>query len=119
MAAVQAWAYREVVLRRADSDRLRQVQLLIIFNSLIYGLLIAAVAIDFPSGIIVGLIYLVGYGMLFVGRYVWYNDGISTKMFGRRPLMNYFHLSYLVALTIIILWIVFVGGLKSRSEVMG
>jgi hypothetical protein len=118
MAGVQAYAYRDVVLRRTNSDRLRQVQLLIILNSLIYGLLIAAVAIDFPSGILVGLIYLVGYGMLFVGRYVWYNDGISTKMFGRRPLMNYFHLSYLIALTIIILWIVFVSGLKSRSQAM-
>jgi hypothetical protein len=68
MAAVIAWAYRDLVLRRTNSDQLRQIQILVVLNAIIYGLLIAAVAIDFPSGLIVGLIYLIGYGLGFVGR---------------------------------------------------
>ena len=70
MAGVIAWAYRDLVLRRTNSDRLRQIQLLIILNAIVYGLLIAAVAIDFPSGLIVGLIYLIGYGIGILGRLV-------------------------------------------------
>jgi hypothetical protein len=41
------------------------------------------------------------------------------KMFGRRPMLNYFHLSYLIALVIIALWIILVGGFKSKNQVMG
>lgn len=70
MAGVIAWAYRDLVLRRTNSDRLRQIQLLIILNAIVYGLLLAAVAIDFPSGLIVGLIYLIGYGIGILGRSV-------------------------------------------------
>jgi hypothetical protein len=118
MVGVQAWSYRDIVLHRTHSNILRQVQFYIILNGLIYGLLLAGVAIDFPSGLIVGLIYMGGYGIGIIGRYIWFNDGLSFKMFGRRPILNYFHLAHWIGLVIVILWIIMVGGMKQRGEVM-
>jgi hypothetical protein len=85
MAGVIAWSYRDLVLRRTNSDQLRQIQILIILNAIIYGLLIAAVAIDFPSGLIVGLTYLIGYGLGILGRSV-----LPTGFVPRPPALDMF-----------------------------
>lgn len=81
MAGVQAWAYRDIILRRTPSDTLKLVQYFILLNGFLYGFLIAIVSIDFPSGIIVGLIYLGLYGFGIVGRYFKLNFCFSFNLF--------------------------------------
>lgn len=71
MAGIVAWAYRDIVFTKPLPTQFRYtMQILILMNSIVYALLVAAVIINFPSGTIVGLIYLVGYGLGIIGRYI-------------------------------------------------
>lgn len=115
MAAATAFVYRNVLSSRVSYRVFRYQQGLLTLAALVYGVTIALVAIDFPSGIIVGLIYLVLYGFCIVGGYAVACDGWRVRL-GHRPMLHYYILSYAIAVVIIIAWIGLVGGIKSKSE---
>jgi hypothetical protein len=78
------------------------------------------VSIDFPSGLIVGLLLLALFFFGCVGGHLYklHRDGDerALKVLGARPILQYFLLSGLIALFVIIMWMAVVGGVKSRSE---
>lgn len=51
-------------------------------------------------------------------RYCVTQDGIVDVRFGYRPILHYFFLSNVLALVIMIIWVVVVGGFKKRSDGM-
>ena len=126
MAAAQAYAYKDHYLASSIRFSPFRVKLFIAFSSSLYALLLAGVAIDFPSGLIVGLVFCIIYGFGLVGSYLYrthfkagiQHNGIiiNTSTLGSRPILHYFLLSYLLAVIIMILWIITVGGVKSRSQ---
>lgn len=118
MNACQAFAYRG---HKAGVDGLNwSATILMISSSVVFSLLLAAVAIDFPSGTIVGIVYLILYGFCGIGGYLFYlktkEEDHAAFTFGGRPILHHFLLSYFLALLIIIAWIIFAGGFKSRSQ---
>jgi hypothetical protein len=93
---------------------------LLVLSSLSYGLLIALVSINFPSGLIVGIIYCVLFGLCVVGGYVVhqykYRSDRAITGFGNRPIVHHFLLSYVWGIVFIIIWIGLNGGLASPSQ---
>jgi hypothetical protein len=95
-------------------------KLCLVLASAVFALLIAAVAIDFPSGVAVALAYLTLYGGAIVGGYTfaqWYNNKDNhIFVFGHRPILHYYLLSYSLSLALILVWVAVVGGMASRSQ---
>ena len=92
---------------------------LLISASIIYALLIAGVAIEFPSGTIVALIYLLVVGVCVVGGFIVMEHRNGDKdiavHFGMRPIVHHFALSYVIALIIVVVWMC-LYGIKDRSQ---
>eukprot|EP01034_Spumella_vulgaris_P025187 gene25187-31617_t len=118
MTGVQCYHYREYKAPQNGLDRGSRV--ILVCASLTFALLIAGVAADFQSGLIVAILYLVLYGFCVVGGYVFYVyhylDDKTVVVFGSRPILHHFLLSYVIAFVLVILYIASVGGLKDRSE---
>lgn len=117
MCVCYAWAYRNHTI----GGRLGCTPLsLLLSAALLNGIVIAGVAIDFPSGCLVALLYLCLYGIGALGLYCvsLYRSGGDKNIFhfGRRPVIHYYILSYIIALFLIVLWIIIVGGMKTRSQ---
>ena len=68
MIACQAWAFRGVVLYRTPPRDMTIVRILLVVDGILMALLLSAVAIDFPSGLVVGFAYVGVYGFGCLGR---------------------------------------------------
>ncbi|EIE86936.1 hypothetical protein RO3G_11647 [Rhizopus delemar RA 99-880] len=87
-------------------------------GSLVYGLLVAGVAIEFPNGLIVGLIYsvviaLVAVAMLLFNKRNLPKGGLFTM--GRRMVIQFYLGSCVVGFIIIIIWIGKFGLLNRKA----
>lgn len=87
-------------------------------GSLVYGLLIAGVAIEFPHGLIVGLIYSVVIGlatltMLLLNKQNLTQGGLFTM--GKRMVIQFYLGSCIVGFIIIIIWIGKYGLLNRKA----
>lgn len=117
MIACYTYAYRHPI-----NDSLRMNEIIIsIISAIVFALLVAGVAIQFPSGTIVGLIYIILYGYGIIGGYLYYqynvqSDKRALTQYGSYPILHYFLVGYTIALIIIILWVIIVGGFKSRAQ---
>jgi hypothetical protein len=118
MSACHVFAYKDY--KSAHLGLTWSAKCLLVLTSLVYALLIAGVAADFPSGTIVGLIYVVLYGFGCVGGYILYVYRVehdeTVIVFGQRPVLHHFMLSYIFALVLVVSWICYAGGFKSLSE---
>ena len=121
MAACQAWKFRNYTLSQ-DSTLSWSGKLLLLAAACSYGLLVCGVAVNFPSGIIVGLIYLLGYGMCVIGGYMLYlhlKAIENIRSFSCRPILHFFVLSYFIGVILVFAWIGYAGGAKTRSQALG
>ena len=78
-----------------------------------FGLLNASVAIEFPSGSLVVLIYILVVGIplaIFLFKF----HILFTK--GRRLVLQSYLIGYTTALVIVVIWVAVVGGFKNRQE---
>mmetsp|Transcript_22376 Transcript_22376/g.37425 ORF Transcript_22376/g.37425 Transcript_22376/m.37425 type:complete len:336 (-) Transcript_22376:180-1187(-) len=140
MQVAQAWAYRSHTYSLSEQTNTadqRYFFLILGLAVLIYAILMVAVILQFPSGTIVGFLFLTLYGCGVIGGYhcyLWRCDhqrkqleqtaeGLPNRQelksilsIGRLPVLNYFLYSYLLALFLLVLWIIVVGGFKSRKE---
>jgi hypothetical protein len=118
--ASQAYVYRNVKAPQLGLTRIGKI--LLFCSSLLLGLLVAGVSIEFPSGIIVGLIYIVLYGIGGIGGFLLLQhrrqveDKSLELSFGHRPVLHHFFFGYVWALLILIAWIIAVDGFKSRNQ---
>ena len=70
MNVCQLYAFKD---HKASPGALTNItKVLLVCCAIIGSLLLGAVAVEFPSGLIVGLCYLIGYGLLIVGGFVIY-----------------------------------------------
>jgi hypothetical protein len=117
MNFAQLWAYR--LMKAPYMGLTKKGKALLILSSLLYGMLITGVAVEFPSGTIVALVYLLVYGGCGVGGYMLYqykiNNDVDMFKFGQRPIVHHFFLGYCFALFFVIIWIGVVGGFKTRK----
>jgi len=94
---------------------------LVVVNGVLYSLLLSSVAINFPSGLIVGFVYFPLY--LFASFWFTHNAGDwnllkkSFPMFlSSRPVVNMYTLAYSLAIILMLVWVAIVGGLQKRSN---
>jgi hypothetical protein len=109
VAIVQTYAYRNVLVREGLTSMVDRG--LWLANAVVYGLLIGAVAVDFPSGSIVCLAFLLAYGAGVLGTFAvrsFWHDG-TLLSWGKRYVVQYFLMSYMVALLIVIIWMSIYG----------
>lgn len=114
---LQACVYKNEIQTDESNFKIRVFVFLI---SIIRGLLISGACIEFPSGIIVGYIYL-GLVIIWslyhlysnpISDIAWQKELIKTE---KRPVWMSFTWSYLVAFFIIIIWSC-IYGTKTRSQ---
>jgi len=109
MAWSQVWLYKSDIHPPLQSIR---EKVAFLAASLVYSFDIAGVAIEFPSGLIVGLIFLGLYAVP-LGIYT-YKTGELFSM-GRRLILQFFLLAYSISLIWIIIYIGMVGGIEDRK----
>ena len=79
----------------------------------------AAVAIEFPSGTIVMILYTLLWGGGVVGVALWLRAGRSfrwVKTLGEWPVLQLYFASYCIGLAVVIIWVIKSKGFKSRSQ---
>lgn len=94
-------------------------KVLLFFSALSYGVLIAAVAINYPAGLIVGLAYVLTLlAVLFSKLTVEYRSDADRRAFhyAHRPVVHHFLVGSLWALLFIIIWIIINGGIVQRAN---
>jgi len=83
-------------------------------SAVINGLLLGGVAIEFPKGTIVGLIYVLAIGIP-LGLYLSKSRlGFFNK--GRRLVLQYYLMSFFFAFLIIVTWVAFNRGFIDRES---
>jgi hypothetical protein len=75
MACVWAWAYRDVYLPSGLTTRTDRA--LWLLAALLYGVTIGLVAVQFPAGSLVALVFLGGYGFGVVGSALYRRGEVS------------------------------------------
>lgn len=133
--------FRDVVVETNNDTRFHMkllINSLIFLSAIVHGLVIAGAAIDFPHGIIVGLIYII-IGLIITFYYLLKCCNNNTNRFSnnindtnnllknlydifinmhRRPIMLYFLWGFLIALLVVIIWIGIYGPItRSQAEV--
>lgn len=103
---VHAYAYKDYRIEKSpvfESKSLvrhafdNKTELLLFLSSaLLYGLLIGAVAVEFPSGSIVALILCLVYGYGVLGTFIVRKRDGSKFVVGTYPIIHYFILSYTI-----------------------
>ncbi|KAI8641265.1 hypothetical protein BD408DRAFT_418442 [Parasitella parasitica] len=87
-------------------------------GSVIYGLLLAGVAIEFPHGLIVGLVYTIVIGLICVFMMVFNRKNLPRGglfTMGRRMVIQYYLGACVLGLVIILIWIGKYGLLNRKA----
>lgn len=87
-------------------------------GSIIYGLLLAGVAIEFPQGLIVGLVYTIVIGMICIAMMVFNRKNLpkgGLLTMGRRMVIQFYLGACVLGLLIIIIWIGKYGLLNRKA----
>jgi len=117
MHAIQAWSYRE--LRAPEQGLSLKAKVLLGCSSCVLAFLVFVVATQFPSGTIVGFIYLLLYGFGVLGGYLvtLYRNGERRALtqFGFLPVLHHFIIAYFLGFVILVLWIIAAGGFVQRQ----
>ena len=81
-----------------------------------YGVIIGAVAVQFPSGSIVAFCLIGLWGYLACGLMLWNSGGLKAfTVFGYCTVLQYFIAAYSVALVIVVVW-VGISGFTSKNQ---
>jgi hypothetical protein len=117
MHATIAYAYRNVRAPETGMSVLGRILLSVSSAALAY--LIFVVALQFPSGTLVGFLYLMLYGMGVVFGYLVYlyrgGERKALIEFGHLPVLHHFAVAYVVSLVALVAWIIYKGGFESRT----
>ncbi|KAI9009561.1 hypothetical protein BC832DRAFT_551776 [Gaertneriomyces semiglobifer] len=114
MAMTFAYVYRDVTDTTAFENRTEK--LIWSLSSIIYGLIIGSVAIEFPKGPIVASLLVVLYGLGTLGSFLCVTERSRAYKLGRRYIVQSYVASYLIALVIIVGWLIYAGGFFNREE---
>lgn len=87
-------------------------------GSVIYGLLLAGVAIEFPQGLIVGLVYTIVIGFICIAMMIFNRKNLprgGLLTMGRRMVIQFYLGACVLGLIIIIIWIGKYGLLNRKA----
>lgn len=111
---VYCFAYRNYSLTKGLTRTNEKV--LYVVASIIYGLIIGGVALNFPSGSIVALILCLVYGFGIIGTYLYRKGGVKIfATWGTYPVLQYFFNAYVIGFCIVVGWMS-VKGTKNLKE---
>jgi len=108
---LQAYVYRHVNAPRFNNHIDRALWCA---TTLLYGLIIGSVAIEFPMGSVVALVLILVYGFGILGTFLWRIGG--GWIWGKRYVLQYFVWSYAVGLIIVIAWMIKAKGIGNRED---
>ncbi|KAI7899479.1 uncharacterized protein BX663DRAFT_441203 [Cokeromyces recurvatus] len=114
MSWVQLFAFRNQI----HGPLSRMTKIVWCIGSIIYGLLLAAVAIEFPHGTLVGLIYTIVIGLICVSMILFNRKNLSKGglfTMGRRMVIQFYLGACILALIIIVIWIGKYGFLNRKA----
>lgn len=117
MHMVIMYCYRDI---RAPESGLSLVgRLLLTISCTAMAFLAFAVSLQFPSGTIVGFLYLFLYGICTLGGYLVYlyrnGERKALTEFGHLPVLHHFFVGYVVAFVGLLCWIIYKDGFESRT----
>ncbi|KAJ3163094.1 hypothetical protein HDU86_002263 [Geranomyces michiganensis] len=113
MSVILAWSFRH---QSEQPGRWRApTRALWAVSVLAYGLIIGAVAIEFPRGSIVALLLCVAW-IAGAGAFLVRQEGKHAFVLGNRFVVQYYIASYAVALVIVLAWTVHVKGFGNRED---
>jgi hypothetical protein len=108
---VYAYSFKDFVFLNGIKDK--TIRAIWIIASILYGIIVSLVSIQYQYGFYVsfGLIFV--YGFLVLGRNLWKTG--KAFVFGHILIYQYYIFSYVVALVVIVIYIS-LNGLTSRNE---
>ncbi|TPX38796.1 hypothetical protein SeMB42_g06563 [Synchytrium endobioticum] len=109
-----AYAYRDYQPTRPVGAAQKA---LLLCAAVLYALVIASVAVEFPKGTVVALLLIVIYGWAVLGTFLVRRKQVLS--IGTRPVIQYFFYSYCVAFIIVLGWMIHVKGISNRVESSG
>ncbi|RIB20081.1 hypothetical protein C2G38_2180255 [Gigaspora rosea] len=84
-----------------------------ILGGVIYSLILGGVAIEFPKGTIVGLVYVLILGIP-LGIYLFKTGDLLSK--GKRLVLQSYLIGYIIGFFIIVIWVIAIGGFHDRKS---
>lgn len=111
MSMVYAYSFSDFVL--ISGIREQSSRLIWIVASVLYGTIVASVAIQYINGFIIAFSLIGLYGFIILG-FTLYRSG-KPFLFGHTIVIQYYVLSYIIGLTFIIIYIA-IFGFKNRNE---
>ncbi len=121
MAISNMFAYRQHATPGEEMGGLsKENQFYLVISAFCYGLVTSGVAINFPAGTVVALVYLLCYGIFGLIGYRYYLSS-RDRWYGfelfTRPVLDYYILSYTFSLIIVLIWIGYAGSVwKTRED---
>jgi hypothetical protein len=112
LSFIYAYSFRNFVVQSRMGYK---HQLIWVLAAIVYGLSIGSVAAQFIKGTIVSLVLCIGYGLGILGTFLYRCEGKNWNCIGRRIVIQYYILSYVIGLVITIGWIA-AKGFNSRNE---
>ena len=114
MAISNMFAYRLHAAPGEESGGLSEEnKVYLVISAICYGMVTSGVAINFPAGSVVALVYLLTYGIFGLFGYRYYLSSRDTwhgfKLFAR-PILDYYILSYTISLVIVLIWVGYSGS---------
>ena len=113
MAISCMYAYRHHAEPLESGGLSQENKIYLIISAVCYGMVTSGVAINFPAGSVVALVYLLSYGICGLVCYRYYLSS-RDKWYGfhlfARPVLDYYILSYIFSLIIVLIWVVYVGS---------
>lgn len=124
------WVYKDHEVQiKQDIGATRRLCASITIAAILYAILLVGVAINFPSGTIVGFLYFIIYGLGFHYYLLLKSSAWEILTTGdlrlhstwrdfifKRPVVFYYLAGHTLAFVILICWIISVGGFYSQSE---
>ncbi|KAJ1344843.1 hypothetical protein BSLG_000358 [Batrachochytrium salamandrivorans] len=92
---VNAYVFRHYTVP-VEVSRSRLFRLVWVANTFFYGLIVGAVAIQFPKGSIVALCLITIYGFMILGSFLYYRGYLTLNKLGSLPVLQSYFGSYIV-----------------------
>lgn len=115
MSWVQMFAFRNQI----HGPLPKSTRIIFSIGIVLYSLLLAGVAIEFPKGLIVGLVYTIVIGLICVSMIIFNphnlpRGGLFTM--GRRMVLQFYLAACVIGLAIIIIWIAIFGMVNRKAS---
>lgn len=114
MSFAQAYAFRNALVPKGIVSMIDVT--IWICASIVYGLIIGSIAVQFIWGSTVVFVFLIVYGFGILGFFTVYNYRSQAFSLGKRFVLQYFMFAYGIAFVITVIWIGIAKGFNSKTQ---